>query len=277
MTINPDQFARIAESLRQYRRAELTDFQENIDGSSPIDVLYVDPLPSNAVLKTVMQNNTTFLVGRKGTGKSTIFAKAQFELRKRTDVVSIYIDVKSLHEVLTISDAVSQITQSNEEISTEIYQAHRLRKSFLATVISELISELNKAYEKQSYIERWKTKGRKYVDVLKELQELAEKVKHGELTDEEIPILKVISSKINKSQLDKKSTKLSANAKATVSAISSLNLSGGIERFDESIAENDLYQSYADIVLRSFPFQEILEKIKELFGWCRPQETICLF
>src|ERR1700681_3224322 len=70
MPLNPDQFAKIAESLRQYRRAEMADFQADV-GGNPVEILYVDPLESDAVLKTVLQNNTTFLVGRKGTGKST--------------------------------------------------------------------------------------------------------------------------------------------------------------------------------------------------------------
>lgn len=73
--MNPDAFARIAESLRQYRRADLRDFSKEL-GDDPVDSLYVDPLPGNAVLRSIMSSNTTFLLGRKGTGKSTIFAKA---------------------------------------------------------------------------------------------------------------------------------------------------------------------------------------------------------
>ena len=91
MALNPDRFAKIAESLRQYRRAELSDFQSDV-GGNPVELLYVDPLESDAVLKTVLLNNTTFLVGRKGTGKSTVFAKAQVELRKQADAVSVYVD-----------------------------------------------------------------------------------------------------------------------------------------------------------------------------------------
>jgi putative ribosome biogenesis GTPase RsgA len=83
--MNPQKFARIAESLRQYRRAELRDFEEEI-GTRPVDTLYVDPLPNDAVLTSVLSSNTTFLLGRKGTGKSTIFAKAQSDLRKRKDL-----------------------------------------------------------------------------------------------------------------------------------------------------------------------------------------------
>ena len=64
--------------------------------------IIIDPLASDAVLKTMLQNNTTLLVRRKGTGKSTVFAKSQFVLRKRADVISVYIYVNSLHEILII-------------------------------------------------------------------------------------------------------------------------------------------------------------------------------
>jgi len=87
--MKPEIFSRIAESLRQYRRAELRDFEVEL-GSAPVDTLYVDPLPNNAILNSVLSSNTTFLLGRKGTGKSTIFAKAQNEIRRRKDIISIY-------------------------------------------------------------------------------------------------------------------------------------------------------------------------------------------
>ena len=77
--MNPIAFSKIAESLRQYRRAELKDFQNYVEGNV-MDRLYVDPLRGNAVLQTVLSNNTTFLIGRKDTGKSTVFAKAQADI-----------------------------------------------------------------------------------------------------------------------------------------------------------------------------------------------------
>ena len=150
MTLNPDQFAKIAESLRQYRRAELSDFQADV-GGNPIELLYVDPLESDAVLKTVLQNNTTFLVGRKGTGKSTIFAKAQIELRKRADALSVYVDVKSLHELLSTNEAVIQVLH-DASISEPVFRAHSLRKAFLGATISDLIKELKRAYESRSLL-----------------------------------------------------------------------------------------------------------------------------
>ena len=263
MNMNADKFSEIAVSLRQYRRAELEDFQASIDAVSPIDAFYVDPLPSNAVLKTMLQNNTTFLVGRKGTGKSTVFAKSQFELRKKSDVISVYVDVKSLHEVLALpAQSVAQETT----IDVGVLQAHQLKKTFLASILTELIIEVGKAYDKQSLIKKWLPTGagNGYFDVLGSLKKLTADVSKGKLTDEEIPLLATISSKSRDNQKQTVSSKNTGGGGATLSAVPSLNLSIASEKFDESIAENEMYHEYADVVLRSFPFKSILEKIKEL-------------
>ena len=88
-------FAQAAQSLRLYRRADLT--QGGTD-QSIVERLYVDPLPENGVLNTMLRPNTTFLIGRKGTGKSTVFQRAQREIRKNRNYISAYIDVKTVFE-----------------------------------------------------------------------------------------------------------------------------------------------------------------------------------
>jgi predicted ATPase len=74
------QFADAAQSLKLYRRAELLAEESE---KSLIEQLYVDPLPADGAFHTMMRPNTTFLIGRKGTGKSTIFQRAQHEIRKQ--------------------------------------------------------------------------------------------------------------------------------------------------------------------------------------------------
>lgn len=39
-----------------------------------------------------------------------------------------------------------------------------------------------------------------------------------------------------------------------------------MESFDESISDSELYREYADAILRSFPFQELLGRIRELLA-----------
>src|ERR1700754_1556434 len=88
-------FRAATESLKLYRRADLNDTEH---GTSLIEELYVDPLPEDDVLKTVLRPHTTFVIGRKGTGKSTVFQRLQHELRKTPDRTSAYLDIKTLYE-----------------------------------------------------------------------------------------------------------------------------------------------------------------------------------
>ena len=87
-----DIFLDIVDSLSRYRRAELIDDKNK----NLIEELYVDPLDNDLVLKSMMKNNTTLLIGRKGTGKSTIINRFQHEIRKTDNKISLYIDVNSL-------------------------------------------------------------------------------------------------------------------------------------------------------------------------------------
>ena len=168
--MNLERFSKISESLRQYRRAELKDFEGDI-GAKPIDQLYVDPLPGGAVLQSVLSTNTTFLLGRKGTGKSTVFAKAQSILRDKKDVISIYIDVKSLYDVLDANDLPdAELDQIG--ISYVTYRSHMLRKVMLGKVIVELLKEINESCERLTLLDRWRGVKKQYDELRNSLRKV---------------------------------------------------------------------------------------------------------
>src|SRR5438067_12273412 len=98
-----EEFRAAAQSLKLYRRAELEDELHN---KSLIKDLYVDPLPAEHVFRTILKPNTTFLIGRKGTGKSTIFQRLQYELRHLEGYASAYIDIKTTYEESTTDPAI---------------------------------------------------------------------------------------------------------------------------------------------------------------------------
>jgi len=160
--VNAQKFARIAESLRQYRRAELKDFEEEV-GTRPVDALYVDPLPNDAVLNSVLSSNTTFLLGRKVTGKSTVFARAQSLLRTRKDLLSTYIDVKSIYDIINASEAPIRFVDP-ADIDTGSCRAHLLRKAVLGAVISELLKEIDNLCGEMSLWDVWRGKRKSLVE-----------------------------------------------------------------------------------------------------------------
>lgn len=178
--MNKIQFSKVAESLRQYRRAELIDFEDDI-GEKPVDIIYVDPLPDESVLNSVLSGNTTFVLGRKGTGKSTIFAKAQQILREKGKTISVYLDVKTLHEIVAAAESPAANTLQSE-INPVVTRSHILRKEALAHVIAELLKEIGNACDNMSLPQRWLGKGRKYEELKRSLVELASRIKKTPLS-----------------------------------------------------------------------------------------------
>jgi DNA-binding transcriptional ArsR family regulator len=262
-------FAKMAESLRQYRRAELADFEADI-GDKPIDQLYVDPLPGDAILNSVLSSNTTFLLGRKGTGKSTVFARAQSVIRERKDIISIYLDVKSLYDVLLAAEIQDQDV-ADYKISKTTYRSHILRKVLLGNVIAELLKEVDEVCDNLSLIDRWLGGKRQYEDLKKNLKDISRRVKEARLESYEIPILQKISRQIrSKNQHEKSVTNASKDSVGgklgAKGAELSVGAEGSISDFDKSLEDSEVYNEYSDVVLRSFPFVEIIAEIKSILS-----------
>ena len=134
-------FADAAQSLKLYRRAELLDQLDR----PLISQLYVDPLPNDAVLSAMLRPNTTFLIGRKGTGKSTVFQSAQHEIRQQSRAVSAYVDIKTVFESTAVDPALLARASDDENALPEEQIARLLLYSaFIRTVLSEVQSELKK-------------------------------------------------------------------------------------------------------------------------------------
>ncbi|WP_341904944.1 hypothetical protein [Fluviicola taffensis] len=262
-----NKFSKIAESLRQYQRAELKDFEGDI-GAKPIDQLYVDPLPGDAVLKSILSSNTTFLLGRKGTGKSTVFAKAQSIFREKKDVVSIYIDVKSLYDVLDGND-IPDIELEELGISNVAYRSHMLRKALLGKVIAELLKEINSSCDKLTLLERWRGAKKQYDELKESLRLIGENIKNAKLEKLEIPVLQKITNqlRIKKQQENSKTGEVSGKIAGKISfvnASASAESVGSLKDFDKTLDDTETYNEYSDVVLKSFPFSRILEEIQTL-------------
>lgn len=264
-----EKFSKISESLRQYRRAELRDFESEI-GEKPVDQLFVDPLPGGAVLQAVLSSNTTFLLGRKGTGKSTVFAKAQSVLRERKDIISIYIDVKSLYDVLEAAN-IPEAELGDVGISNVAYRSHMLRKIMLGKVIAELLKEVGESCEKLTLLDRWRGVKKQYDELRNSLNEIGNRVKNSKLEKHEIPVLQKITNqlRIKQQQESSSTTAASATAGAKITpteAEINIEAAGSLSDFDKTLDDSDIYNEYSDVVLKSFPFSEIIDEIQTLIS-----------
>jgi len=249
-------FSIISNTLRQYRRAELKDFEGEL-GAPAIDSLYVDPLPSDAVLNQVLAPMTTFLLGRKGTGKSTIFAKAQSNLRCDKSNISIYLDVKAIYDLVSANDVP---IVKNVDVSEDILHIHNLRKEFLGSVISDILKELRLQAQKLPLWDKILGKKRFLAESINKIEELESDVKSGKLSKSEIPILQTITKR---SKEEAKSTaQITSSGEANVALKNSFGLSFSSRDFEELLSDRETYEEYSDAILQSFPFAIILDQIK---------------
>jgi hypothetical protein len=135
-------FAEAAQSLKLYRRAELLN---EAGSKSIIEDLYVDPLPDQQVLTTILRPHTTFLIGRKGTGKSTIFQRAQHAIRQQKHTTSASIDIKTVYEQSEVDPALlSALNPSLPPPATSYLRKLFLFKAFAVHILSELRQELDR-------------------------------------------------------------------------------------------------------------------------------------
>jgi len=130
---NKDKFLDFAESLKLVRKTRVEDFISD----KTIDDIYTDLLPNNGIINKLNLPRTTILVGRKGTGKSTIFQKSQKDLIANKKCISIYIDVKSLYD------------NSTPEIPEEALSLGKELNKYLlySNLIKEIVLETKKRLE----------------------------------------------------------------------------------------------------------------------------------
>ena len=148
-----DMFLSMTDSLSKYRRAELKDD----DGENLIEKLYVDPLDNNLILKSMLKNNTTLLMGRKGTGKSTIINRFQHEIRKSNNKLSLYIDVKALFE--QTKKSYFNLQSLDTELSPENLDRLSLYVFFIEKIIDELKKEIKSSVFQTKFKSIFSSKG----------------------------------------------------------------------------------------------------------------------
>ncbi|MBL3595718.1 helix-turn-helix transcriptional regulator [Rhodovulum sulfidophilum] len=148
-----DNFHKAATSLKLFSRAELSDEKNR----SLIEKLYVDPLPNEQVFKTLLADNTTFLIGRKGTGKSTVFQRVQHELRKnKLNAISAYMDIRNVYETSQVDPAhLEKADKLEEALTASEIQKFLLLKRFFKSLLEDVRNELKTQVE-QSFLSRLK-------------------------------------------------------------------------------------------------------------------------
>lgn len=99
-------------SLTKSGRPDVYDDSKSKSGNIS-SALYVDLLKNNYILNQALDDSHTIFKGRRGTGKSTIFLKAESEIKKKKNAISVYINLQTCYEQLDENVLSNIKTQQN--------------------------------------------------------------------------------------------------------------------------------------------------------------------
>lgn len=249
--MNVEAFKAMSDSLRMYHRITNDKYADIIDNSKEknlIAKMYVDILPNNGVLEKLLERGTTFLVGQRGTGKSTIIAMAQDAIAKEKKDLNIYINAKTIYKTSQLNAPVYGDVGDMSFTKDEMFKLMFIKNS-MQELCKSMIEELKA--EKHSLFEIIRSNSRihQVEDLIGEIQELLE--------SEDFQIIdKVISKSEN---LENKDT-IIGEIKSSLSEFGA-SVNGTIE--------NGRSVSSQYTVARCFNFSKIIDKFLEVLDICK--------
>ncbi len=256
-------FAKAAHSLKLYRRADLRD---DVTDKSLIQKLYVDPLQNDAVLETMLRDSTTFLIGRKGTGKSTVFQRAQHELRTKPNAASAYVDIKTVYEAADVDPTIpAQLADAGLALSESNLKRVLLYRAFIRAVLTDVTEELKRAINSSFFDKIIDRSGLKRSDMSGAIQDLLEGSFESQLTD--VTAIRAAASKVDRETVSgrKATAELKVSTRASAAGVSGEG--SAKSGYEQSASQKDATsEEFAALVLSTFNISGIIDELKKVLN-----------
>ncbi|AWM01398.1 methyltransferase family protein [Bradyrhizobium amphicarpaeae] len=256
-------FADAAQSLKLYRRAELVDDDTQ---KSLIEDLYVDPLPADGILNALVRANTSFLIGRKGTGKSTVFQRAQHEIRKQKASISAYLDIKTIFESSDVDPVLlDKLGQQPSALPPETVKQFLLYESFVRAVLLEIRAEMKKQID-ATFLSRLREKllssSTEIFEALDELIENTRQVAFADITGQQ-----TVTAKNERHQEASSSTKANAKLAGGIkNQLPSIDVEVGASGETAEKATSKADEEFSRVLLRTFNIKGLIGELADLLS-----------
>lgn len=259
-------FFNAVDSLKRFKRAEIKDAKEK----PLIDKLYTDLLPNEHVFKMCFSDNTTFLIGRKGTGKSTIILKLESEYRKKQNYLPCYIDTKTVFE--SIKGEYQKIDYLKGKIPEEHLENYLIERAFIRNILKSIGDEINKRAENFFAKLAGIMNASKKSQVKQKIKNLLIKIENNQYIKEiELPIISEVNTKLSKNEENE--TGKGRNTSATLSAsvdLVSPKLSGELGGTSSESSKNKISdgweKSFSTTLIKVFQITTIIEELREILN-----------
>src|SRR5271170_2182904 len=255
-----EQLMDVVRSLKRYSRHDLKALRTG-EHDDVIELLYCDPRGNDITLRQFLGPEMTFLIGRRGTGKSTILDRAQHELRKSGNMLGCYINLKDILE--DSRERVPPIPAHAAEhgilIDQELWNKYAVKGSLIYAVLKELGGELKKRASDNVWLEIWrKLSGQNTNSLLEELDEINSRLSDADYTD--VTFIREVSLEQKEKNKDSRKTKVASKAAAKASG-AAYEISA--ESKHGRVAERQLDEKFKNILVRVFKIRELLSDIKQ--------------
>lgn len=263
---NRDEFYKAADSLKRFKRAEIKDDQDR----SLIETLYTDLLPENQVYKMILSDNTTFLVGRKGTGKSTIILRLESEYRKKDDYLPCYIDTKTVFES-TKSD-YQNLDYLKGKIPDEALSKYLVERSFIQSILKSIVKELDTKAD--SYLSKFAnllglSKTNEVKDGIRNLHNKIDNNEH--LKSIELPVINEYINTISGANESETATSQGINIGLnlgfdTKGPSGGANGSSSSNRSDKAKQIESWEKQFSGALLKVFQIKDVIDEVREILA-----------
>lgn len=260
-----DGFREAADSLKLYQRADLRDATT---GTSLIKELYVDPLPNEHILQTLLKPRTTFIHGRKGTGKSTLFQRVEYELLQDKRFATAYVDIKTVYERSLVDPALLSAFSDKGAMSPDGVRHLLLYQVFLSDVISEIKETLKRRLHSSIIARVVESFKHKQEELFSELDLLTDQSKRESF----ISVLGLKQLEITTSSETASTGSSKSSGKLKVSKDPEI----GVEANSESSTSDKEASGvkYSDLLMRHFDLKALLAELKRLLSSIGVQHLI---
>lgn len=216
-----EQIDKVFKSLIKSGRPDILNEDNN---QSIVPELYTDLFSNDYILRQTLDDNHTILKGRRGTGKSTIFLKAEYELKEKyPSKLPVYINLQTSFET---------VRGANIE-ENSIHSAYLTYRNFLTDILLKVKEKISNKSGDQ------------------EINQLFEEIKEGQYLDKDFErVVQLSASQVDgnkkgvKGQLNLKSIGISGD----LSAEHNSNTTISIEKHEYRIFSiNDILKKLSHI------------------------------
>ncbi|MBD3338432.1 MAG: MarR family transcriptional regulator [Candidatus Lokiarchaeota archaeon] len=270
---NKKEFFDATDSLKRFKRAEIKDEKNR----SLIEALYTDLLPEDQVFKMCHSDNTTFLIGRKGTGKSTIILRLEKEYREKKNYLSCYIDTKTVFE--STKSEYHKLDYLKGRIPEYALEKYLIERSFIQNILKAISKELEE--KANTFLQKLKANFgiNKSQKVKKRIEQLQNKIENNEhLKSIELPVINEyynsISGSLEKEEANYHASSQNASMKIThdtgVGYESKQSSSSNARRKNIDSWE----KSFSGALLKVFQIRAVIDEIKEILSMIEVKKLV---